>query len=90
MQICSSTVSSYNYFKCVISVSELSAEISELLEVILGIRPLIIYIISLRALNFLHAFSKDCSIRVICFQFTKCVCFIRVVVIDKSEYIHLL
>ena len=29
--------------------------------------------------TFIHAFTKDCSIRVICAQITEGVCFIRVV-----------
>ena len=40
---------------------------------------LIVSIIILHALNFIHAFSNDCSIRVFCVQFTVSVCFIRVV-----------
>ena len=44
---------------------------------------MIIYTIILHALNFIHAFTKDCSIRVTCGQFTITIsiCFIRVVAI---------
>ena len=51
---------------------------------------MIIYIIILHASNFVYAFSKDCSIRVVCVQFTSSVCFIRVISTALLEYINLL
>ena len=42
---------------------------------------------TLHALNFIHAFIKDCSIKVFGVKFNKGVCFIREVVTALLEYI---